>query len=140
MARISPALFVLVLLPALVVQGASDDKKAHVDAAVAVLEKAGGTYERAGDSLKMVNLSNSKLGIKAKREVDPFDHAFYEHLGHITDLESLTILNTTASNDDLIEVAKLKSLKSLNIVNQAKMNDEGLAHLAGLNQLERFGF
>jgi hypothetical protein len=116
------------------------DKKAHVEAVVAILDKAGGSYEKTGDSLKMVNLSSAKLGIKAKREVDPFDHAFYVELGQIPEIESLTILNTTATNEDLIEVAKLKNLKSLNIINQAKMNDEGLAHLAGLTQLERFGF
>lgn len=40
--------------------------------------------------------------MKGKRETDPFDQAFYEHLGHISDLESLTILNTTAQNDWLI--------------------------------------
>jgi hypothetical protein len=118
----------------------AETKQDHVAAVIAALDKAGGTYDKAGDSLKTVNLSNPKLGIKAKRDVDPFDHAFYVHLGNVSDLESLTILNTTATNDDLVEVAKLTNLKSLNIVNQAKMNDEGLAHLAGLKQLERFGF
>lgn len=132
-------------------------KKPHVDAVVSVLEKAAGTFEKINvtpdalkqalggesalfETLKTVNLSSSALGIKGKRESDPFDRAFYEHLGHLTDLEALTILNTTAQNEDLIHVAKLTNLKNLNITNQSKLNDEGLAHLAGLKQLERFSF
>ena len=132
-------------------------KKPHVEAVIATLEKAPGSFQKANvtpdalkkafgadlalfDTLKMVNLSSSALGIKGKREVDPFDHAFYEHVGEIADLESLTILNTTAQNADLVPVAKLKNLKNLNITNQARMNDEGLALLAGLNQLEHFSF
>lgn len=132
-------------------------KKPHVDAVIATLGKASATFEKinttpealkqaAGgdlpvfDTLKTVSLANSALGIKAKRETDPFDHAFYEHLGQITDLESLAILHTTAQNADLVEVAKLKNLKVLNITNQSKLNDEGLAHLAGLKNLERFAY
>ncbi|HEV7403848.1 MAG TPA: G protein-coupled receptor LGR4 [Chthoniobacteraceae bacterium] len=130
-------------------------KKPHVEAVIKVLEQAQGTYEKmntapvaltnkpeapAFDTLKSVNLSSPALGIKGKRKVDPFDHAFYEHLGHITDLESLTILNTSASNEEIAELAKLTNLKVLNIINQGKLNDEGLAHLAGLKQLERLGY
>ena len=132
-------------------------KKPHVDAVIASLEKAAGSYEKMNatpdalkqafgaelplfDTLKAVNLGSTALGIKGKREVDPFDHAFYEHVGQITDLESLTILHTTAQNDDLVPVANLKNLTNLNITNQSKLNDEGLAHLAGLKNLERFSF
>lgn len=130
-------------------------KKPHVEAVIKVLEQAQGTYEKintapdalkdkpeaaAFETLKSVNLSSPALGVKGKREVDPFDHAFYEHLGHITDLESLTILNTTSTNEDIAELAKLKNLKVLNIINQGKLNDDGLAHLAGLKQLERLGY
>ncbi len=132
-------------------------KKPHVDAVIATLDKASGSYEKVNttpealkqvfgidlpifNTLKGVNLSSTALGIKAKREVDPFDHAFYEHLGQIPEIESLVILHTTAQNDDLVEVAKLKNLRLLNITNQSKLNDEGLAHLAGLKQLERFSF
>lgn len=132
-------------------------KKPHVDSVIAILEKAAGSYEKINtmpealkqalgadaavfDTLKVVNLGSSALGIKGKRETDPFDHAFYEHLGQIPDIESLTILHTTAQNADLVPVANLVNLKNLNITNQSKLNDEGLAHLAGLKNLERFSF
>lgn len=129
-------------------------RKSEVDVIVATVSKAGGTFAKKNvtpealkkalgtelaifDTLKMVNLASSGQRIKGKRESDPFDHAFYEHLGQLTDLESLTILNTTVQNDDLIEVAKLKNLQVLKIINQSKLTDEGLAHLARLNQLSR---
>ena len=132
-------------------------KKPHVDSVIAALDKASATHEKINttpdelkkalggdaaifDTLKLVNLASPALGIKGKRETDPFDHAFYEHLGQIADLQSLTILNTSAHNDDLIPLVNLKNLKSLIIINQGKLNDEGLAHLAGLKQLERFSF
>jgi hypothetical protein len=159
-AVLTPALFVTAFAGSLLAETpavlkAAAAKKPHVEAVIKVLDQAQGTYEKistapdelkgtaeaeAFDTLKLVNLSSPALGIKGKREVDPFDHAFYEHLGHITDLESLTILNTGASNEDIAELAKLKNLKVLNIINQSKLNDDGLAHLAGLKELERLGY
>jgi hypothetical protein len=132
-------------------------QRPHVERVVAILEKARGTFERTNstpaalqaalggpsvlfDTLKGVNLSDSGLGVKAKRETDPFDQAFYEDLSHISGLESLIILHTTAQNGWLAPIAKLPSLKTLRIINQAKLNDEGLAHLAGLRQIESFGY
>jgi Leucine-rich repeat (LRR) protein len=131
--------------------------KPHVDFVAGTLEKASGSFEKINttpdeiktalggplevfDTLKMANLASTALGIKAKRDVDPFDKAFYEHLGEIPQLESVTILHTTAQNDFLKPIGNLTNLKILNIVNQGKCNDEGLAHLAGLKKLERLGY
>jgi hypothetical protein len=131
--------------------------KPHVDYVVATLQKAPGRFEKINttpsalkdalgsdsplfDSLKLVDLANASLSVKGKLEVDPFDQTFYDHLGEITHLESLSILHTTARNDWLKPLGKLTSLKSLNIINQRELDDEGLAHLAGLKQLERFGY
>lgn len=132
-------------------------KKAHVDFVVAALDKAPGTYTKTNttpaelkavlggeaalfDTLTVVNLGSATLGIKAKREVDPFDEGFYQHLGGIPDVQALTIINTTAQNDWLASVAQLRGLTNLSIVNQSKLNDLGLAHLAGLKNLERFAY
>ncbi|MCE9605232.1 MAG: G protein-coupled receptor LGR4 [Planctomycetia bacterium] len=137
-------------------------RKAHVDFVVAALEKAPGKFERVNvtpealksafgsasapfssplfDSLKSVDLGSAALNVKQKREVDPFDQAFYEHLGEIDTLESLVIIHTNSENAWLKPVGKLTSLKVLNIVNQGKLTDEGLAHLAGLKNLERFAY
>lgn len=132
-------------------------KKPHVDFVAAALDKAPGTYTKTNttpaelkaalggdaalfDTLTVVNLGSATLGIKAKREVDPFDEAFYQHLGSIPDVQALTIINTTAQNAWLVSVAQLKGLTNLSIVNQSKLNDIGLAHLAGLKNLERFAY
>lgn len=132
-------------------------KKPHVDFVVAALDQAPGTYTKTNttpaelkaalggaaalfDTLTVVNLGSTTLNIKAKREVDPFDEAFYQHLGSIPDVQMLTIIHTTAQNAWLASVAQLKGLTNLNIINQSKLNDLGLAHLAGLKHLERFGY
>ena len=132
-------------------------RKPHVDAVTVALDTAPGSYGKTNttpadlkkalggesaifDTLKFVNLGSATLGIKAKRETDPFNQAFYEHLGHITGLELLTIINTTAENAWLAPLGNLKALTNLTIINQSKLNDTGLAHLAGLRQLERFAY
>lgn len=91
-------------------------------------------------SLKSVDLGSATLNVKQKRETDPFDQKFYEHLGEIPELESLVIIHTNCENDWLKPLGKLKNLKTLNIVNQGKLSDEGLAHLSGLNGLTRFAY
>jgi hypothetical protein len=132
-------------------------KKPHVDFVVAALDKAPGTYTKTNttpaelkaalggevalfDTVTVINLGSATLNIKAKREVDPFDEAFYQHLGSIPDVQMLTIIHTTAQNAWLASVSQLKGLTNLSIVNQSKLNDEGLAHLAGLKNLERFAY
>ncbi|MEZ0264982.1 MAG: G protein-coupled receptor LGR4, partial [Phycisphaerae bacterium] len=132
-------------------------RRPHVEFVVAALDKASASYEKANatpealrkalgrdlpafDTLKTVNLGMAALGVKGKRTTDPFDHAFYEHVGEITDLESLTIINTTAQDADLAPLAKLRGLKALNIINQGKLTDEGLVHMKGLSRLERFAY
>ena len=132
-------------------------RRPHVQFVADTVEKSKGTCEKSNstpdplrqafggpsalfDSLKSVNLGSTELGIKAKRDVDPFDQDFYVRLSQIDNLEELVILHTTAQNAWLAPLAKLSALKTLRIINQSKLNDEGLAHLAGLKQLESFGY
>lgn len=132
-------------------------RRPHVEAVVAALTKAPGKFEKLDAtpeglkmllggggptfaSLKSVDLGSAALNVKQKRETDPFDQKFYEHLGEIPELESLTIIHTNCENAWLKPLGKLKNLKTLNIVNQGKLSDEGLAHLAGLNGLTRFAY
>jgi hypothetical protein len=131
--------------------------KASVERVTAILDAAHGSYEKTNvtpadlqaafggpstlfDSLKLVSLAATGLSIKEKRTTDPFNQAFYEDLSRIPGLESINIINTTAENDWLIPLALIKTLKTLRITNQSKLDDAGLAHLAPLKQLESFGY
>lgn len=136
---------------------AAEKRQPHVKYVIGVLDTARGTYEKVNgtpeelakaiggphplfDGLTMVSLADAGLGVKAKRETDPFDQAFYEHLARVDGLESLLIMHTTCQNAWLAPLATMKSLKQLRIINQAKLDDEGLALLAPLKQLEVFSF
>lgn len=136
---------------------AAVESKPAVAAVVAKLDEAKGSYEKTNrtpeslakalggpnalfDSLLGVNLASTGLSIKEKRTTDPFDQAFYENLAQVPGIERINIINTTAENDWLKPLAGIATLKELRITNQSKLDDGGLAHLAPLKQLERFGY
>jgi Leucine-rich repeat (LRR) protein len=80
------------------------------------------------------------MGPHDKRTNDPYDAAFFEHLSHIPALESLYIISTKADDNWIAPLASLTNLKSLRFVNNGKLTDIGLEHLAGLKQLENFSY
>jgi hypothetical protein len=105
-----------------------------------VLKKALGGESALFDTLKGVDLSVANMGPHDKRTNDPYDAAFFEHLGHIPALESLNIISTKANDDWIASFANLTNLKSLRFTNNGKLTDLGLEHLAGLKQLENFSY
>lgn len=114
----------------------------HVEAVVRTVEDAGGRVERTADglSLTLVDLSVPGAGPHERREVDPFDAAFFAHLGRIDSLESLTIIGTKCNDDWMLHLAGLTKLKSLKLINNGQLTDAGMEHLAGLKNLEQFVF
>lgn len=114
----------------------------HVQAVVRVVEAAGGKVEKTedGQSLKLVDLAVPGSGPHDHRKEDPFDAAFFEHLGHITTLESLNVISTKFSDAWMPHIAGLKNLKSLRFTNNGKLTDAGMEQLAGLKNLENFSF
>ncbi len=129
----------------------------HVEAVVKTVESAPGKVEKINttpedlkaalggesalfDTLKGVDLSVANMGPHDKRTNDPYDAAFFEHLGHIPTLESLNIISTKADDDWIAPLANLTNLKSLRFTNNGKLTDIGLEHLAGLKQLENFSY
>ena len=60
------------------------------------VEGAKGKVEKTADgqSLKLVDLAVPGAGPHDHRKDDPYDAAFFEHLGHISTLESLNIIST----------------------------------------------
>jgi hypothetical protein len=104
------------------------------------LKQAAGGELPLFDELTLVDLSVIGMGPHDKRTVDPYDAAFFEHLGQVTSLESLNVIGTKLGDDQVGSLAGLKNLKSLRFTNNGKLSDAGLAALAGLKQLEAFNF
>jgi hypothetical protein len=136
---------------------AAADARVHVDVVAATVEGAKGKVERVNltppnlkkafgrdlplfDMLRLVDLSIPNAGPHDARKVDPYDAAFFEHLGHISSLESLCIIATKCNDQWIAPIGKLANLKSLKFVNNGKLTDAGLAQLAGLRNVESFGY
>ena len=104
------------------------------------LKKAAGGELAVFNTLKLVDLSIPNAGPHDKREGDPYDAAFFEHLGHLSALESLNIIATKVGDDGIAPIGKLTSLKVLRFTNNGKLTDAGMEKLAGLKNLESFSF
>ena len=114
----------------------------HAEAVTRIVEGAKGKVEKTedGQSLKLVDLAVPNTGPHDKRENDPYDAAFFEHLGHITTLESLNVISTKFNDEWMPNIAKLTNLKTLRFTNNGKLTDAGMEQLAGLKNLELFNF
>jgi hypothetical protein len=114
----------------------------HAEAVARIVEGAKGKVEKTedGQSLKLVDLAGPNTGPHDKRANDPYDAAFFEHLGHVTTLESLNVISTKFNDEWMPSIAKLTNLKTLRFTNNGKLTDAGMEELAGLKNLEQFSF
>lgn len=114
----------------------------HVEFVIRTVEGAKGKVEKTADgqSLKLVDLAVPNTGPHDHRKDDPYDAAFFEHLGHITTLESLNVISTKFNDAWMPNIAKLTNLKTLRFTNNGPLTDAGMEQLAGLNKLEQFSF
>lgn len=114
----------------------------HVEAVIRTVEGAKGKVEKTedGQSLKLVDLQVPNAGPHDHRKDDPYDAAFFEHLGHITTLESLNVISTKFNDAWMPGIAKLTNLKVLRFTNNGSLTDAGMEQLAGLKNLEQFSF
>lgn len=129
----------------------------HVEAVARTVEGAKGKVERVNttpealakvaggpiaifDTLKLVDLSVPNTGPHDKRENDPYDAAFFEHVGHLQGLESLNVISTKFNDDWIAPIGQLTTLKKLSFTNNGKLTDAGMEKLAGLTNLESFNF
>lgn len=136
---------------------AAANEKAHVEAILKAIEISPGKAEKinatpdslkqaAGgdialfDTLKTVDLGIPNAGPHDHRKTDPYDAAFFEHVGQLSKIESLNIIATKANDEWIAPLGKLKTLKTLKFTNNGKLSDAGLEKLAGLKQLEAFSF
>jgi hypothetical protein len=132
-------------------------QRPHVEAIIRTVELSPGKVERINvtpeslkravggdvalfDTLKAVDLAIPNAGPHDHRKTDPYDAVFFEHLGHITALESLNVIATKASDEWIAPLGKLTNLKTLRFTNNGKLTDAGMEHLAGLKYLEQFSF
>ena len=114
----------------------------HVEAVTRIVEAAKGKVEKTedGQSLKLVDLAVPNAGPHDHRKDDPYDAAFFEHLSHITTLESLNVISTKANDEWIAPLGKLTNLKTLRFTNNGKLTDAGMATFARLKNLESFSF
>ena len=114
----------------------------HVEAVIRIVEAAKGKIEKTedGQSLRLVDLQVPNAGPHDHRKDDPYDAAFFEHLSHITTLESLNVISTKANDEWIVPLGKLTNLKTLRFTNNGKLTDVGMATFAGLKNLETFSF
>ena len=114
----------------------------HAEAVVRIVAAAKGKVELTADgqSVKLLDLAVPGAGPHDHRKDDPYDAAFFEHVGHLSTLESLNIISTKFNDDWMPPLAKLTNLKVLRFTNNGKLTDAGMAQLAGLTKLENFSF
>ena len=114
----------------------------HVEFVLRTVEGAKGKVEKTADgrSLKLVDLAVPNSGPHDHRKSDPYDSAFFEHLGHVTTLESLNVISTKFNDAWMPNIAKLTNLKTLRFTNNGPLTDAGMEQLAGLKNLEQFSF
>lgn len=129
----------------------------HVEAVTKTVEGAKGKVEKVNktpatlkavaggnlsifDTLTLVDLSIPNAGPHDKREGDPYDAAFWEHLGNLSAIESLNIIATKLGDDGIAPIGRLTTLKALKFTNNGKLTDAGMEKLAGLKNLQAFSF
>jgi Leucine-rich repeat (LRR) protein len=114
----------------------------HVEAVIHAVEAAKGKIEKTedGQSLKLIDLAVPGAGPHDHRQDDPYDAAFFEHLGHISSLESLNVISTKANDEWIKPLSKLTNLKTLRFTNNGKLTDAGMESFACLTNLESFSF
>ena len=114
----------------------------HVEAVTRIVTGAKGKIELTtdGQGIKLIDLNVPGAGPHDHRKDDPYDAAFFEHVGHLSTLESLNIISTKFNDDWMPSLAKLTNLKALRFTNNGKLTDAGMAQLAGLKNLENFSF
>lgn len=110
----------------------------HLEAVTRTVASAKGKVEMTpdGQGVKLVDLAVPGAGPHDHRKDDPYDAAFFEHLSHLTTLESLNIISTKLDDSGMPHLAKLTALKSLRLTNNGKITDAGMVQLAGLKNLE----
>lgn len=114
----------------------------HAEAVTRIVTGAKGKVELTADGqgIKLIDLNVPGAGPHDHRKDDPYDAAFFEHVGHLSTLESLNIISTKFNDDWMPSLAKLTNLKALRFTNNGKLTDAGMAQLAALKNLESFSF
>ena len=146
---------------------AAAEQHPHVVAVIRTIESAPGTFTKinatpealkkaAGGDLPIFDtLTEVRTSIKGggahdhrKKDADPYNAAFIEHLGNITSLEKVYLEATAIEDAWVAPLLKLKNLKKLTIVGFGQLGDASLTQLQHLKtacphltnlELTRFG-
>jgi len=114
----------------------------HAETVSRIVTAAKGKIELTpdGQGIRLIDLAVPGAGPHDHRKDDPYDAAFFEHVGHLATLESLNVISTKFNDDWMPSLARLTNLKVLRFTNNGKLTDAGMVQLAGLKNLENFSF
>lgn len=114
----------------------------HVEAVTRIVTGAKGKVELTADGqgVKLIDLNVPGAGPHDHRKDDPYNAAFFEHVGHLSTLESLNVISTKFNDEWMAPIGKLTNLKTLRFTNNGKLTDAGMAQLGGPKNLENFSF
>jgi len=114
----------------------------HAETVIRIVTAAKGKVELTADgqAVRLIDLAVPGAGPHDHRKDDPYDAAFFEHVGHLSTLESLNVISTKFHDGWMAPVSRLTNLKTLRFTNNGKLTDAGMAQLADLRNLENFSF
>jgi hypothetical protein len=131
---------------------AAAEQHPHVEAVIRTIESAPGTFTKinatpealkkaAGGDLPIFDtLTEVRTSIKGggahdhrKKDEDPYNAAFIEHLGNITSLETLYLEATNIEDSWVAPVLHLKKLKKLTLIGFGRLGDASLVQLQNLS-------
>jgi 6-phosphogluconolactonase (cycloisomerase 2 family) len=130
---------------------AAAERHPHVEAVVRTIESAPGTFTKINttpdalkaavggdiaifDTLTQVDtrISGGKAHDQRKKNEDPYDAAFIEHLGHILSLESVRLEASGIQDAWVAPLLKLRKLKTLSVSGFGRLGDASLDQFKGL--------
>jgi 6-phosphogluconolactonase (cycloisomerase 2 family) len=131
---------------------AAAEQHPHVESVIRTIESAPGTFTKVnttpealkqaagGDIAIFDTLTEVRTNIKGggahdhrKKDEDPYNAAFIEHLGQISSLETLYLEATNIEDSWIAPVLNLTKLKKLTINGLGRLGDASLAQLQNLS-------
>lgn len=129
------------------------ERHPHVEAVIRTIESAPGSFTKVNttpealkkaaggeiaifDTLTQINtrISGGKAHDRRKKNEDPYDAAFIEHLGHILSLEEVKLEASGIQDSWVAPLLKLRNLKNLSVSGFGRLGDASLTQFQALTE------